>query len=281
MKTTAIRLRRLAPCGLALLLGACEKKGSIVDADVCESTPSEVRLTAFPLPNRTHLSVPINSVFDHSMPTPYCPDGRVVAYTGEVGQGPERRTMASFGCGDLNGFKQAGGSRFHVNGNYTGAGFPEFLFYDGHPAYDFRTSDLCPATLTAPTDICPLPGKVGRVRVWAAEAGTVACSDFDGGGGCPEGPGVVKIRHLNNFHTIYMHLESAAVHTGDAVAAAQDIGVAGGRGNSGPDDFAPHLHFEVRKGTVPVDPYGWEPADGADPYTTAASYWMWCPDRAG
>jgi hypothetical protein len=267
MNTTAIYVRRLAPYGLAMLLGACDQGTVMPD--------TEFRLTAFPLPNRTHSSVGINTVFDHSMPTLYCPDGRVVAFTGETGSGQPIKLLANFGCGDLYGFAQAGGGSFHVNGNYTGIGTPGILYYDGHPGYDFRTSDQCPGTSATPTDLCPLPGKTGRIRVRAAAAGVVACSDFDGHGGCPEGPGVVKIKHQDNYYTIYMHLESAAVQTGDSVAAGQDIGVGGGRGESGPDDFLPHLHFEVRKGTVPVDPYGWEPTDEKDPYTRASSYWMW------
>jgi hypothetical protein len=98
MNTTAIYVRRLAPYGLAMLLGACDQGPSTVMPD------AEFRLTAFPLPNRTHLSVGINSVFDHSMSTPYCPDDRVVAFTGETGNGQQKKILASFGCGDLYGF---------------------------------------------------------------------------------------------------------------------------------------------------------------------------------
>ena len=269
MGMTAIPFRSLAPVALGLLVGAC---------DLGLSASPDFRLTTFPLPNRTHSSITITSVFDHSMSTPYCPDGRVVAYTGETGDEQPTVRLANFGCGDLHAFRREGGGPFVVNGNYRNypiIGGAEILLYDAHPGYDFRTSDLCPGTSTTPTDLCPIPGMVGRVRLQAAADGIVACSDFDGGAGCPEGPGVVKIQHQDDFHTVYMHMESADVVTGDVVVAGQAIGVAGARGPSGPDHFSPHLHFEVRHGTVPVDPYGWEPTDRKDPYTVGSSYWMW------
>ena len=269
MYRTVYRLRGVALGSLVVLLAGC---------DLGQSPSPEFRLTTFPIPGRTYSNITIIAVFDHSMSAPDCPDKRVVAYTGETGQEEKAAGLFNFGCGDLSAFGQPGGAPFTINGNYRNhrdVGLADLLLYDGHPAYDFLTTDLCPGTSTTPSELCPLPGQRGRVRLRAAADGVVACTDFDGGEGCPEGPGVVKIRHREDFHTVYMHLESAEVRTGDRIAAGQSIGVAGARGSNGQNDFFPHLHFEVRQGTIPVDPYGWEPTDRADPYTSAASYWMW------
>ncbi|HEV7678071.1 MAG TPA: M23 family metallopeptidase [Candidatus Dormibacteraeota bacterium] len=50
--------------------------------------------------------------------------------------------------------------------------------------------------------------------------------------------------------TLYAHMESVAVHDGDAVAAGDVVGLAGSTGNS----TGPHLHFEVRRDGIPEDP---------------------------
>ena len=229
---------------------------------------------AFPLPDRTPTTALINSVFDHSMPQQYHPDDVVSAFTGEEGRREFGVSTFSvdFGHGMLQGFKNSDGADFSVNGQYSGGGEPEFLFYDGHPGYDYRTTDQDAS---------------GKIDVLASASGTVVCvslrimdgADMDrveNGGACTEGntQGEIKIDHGNGYSTIYLHLSSAEVHAGDEVVAHEKIGVSGETGSPG----APHLHFEVRKDTsgvlVPVDPYGWA-GEGVDPYTRAINIYLW------
>jgi hypothetical protein len=60
----------------------------------------------------------------------------------------------------------------------------------------------------------------------------------------------VRIQHDNGYLTIYGHLASFSVNTGDTVQAGQVIGLSDNTGNS----TGPHLHFELRHNNVPIDP---------------------------
>jgi murein DD-endopeptidase MepM/ murein hydrolase activator NlpD len=67
----------------------------------------------------------------------------------------------------------------------------------------------------------------------------------------PNGYGLYLIvQHGGGVSTLYGHLESTAVVSGDPVAAGAEIGRVGSTGLS----TGPHLHFEVRRGGRPVDP---------------------------
>ena len=61
---------------------------------------------------------------------------------------------------------------------------------------------------------------------------------------------VVEISHANGFVTRYAHLENTRVSKGQKVVKGQLIGQVGMSGNS----FAPHLHYEIMKDTVRLDP---------------------------
>lgn len=61
---------------------------------------------------------------------------------------------------------------------------------------------------------------------------------------------VVTIDHGNGFITRYAHLENTRVSKGQKVTRDKQIGQVGMSGNS----FAPHLHYEVLKDTLRVDP---------------------------
>lgn len=60
----------------------------------------------------------------------------------------------------------------------------------------------------------------------------------------------VRIEHANGYMTIYGHMQKISVKVGDKVKAGAVIGKSDNTGNS----TGPHLHFELRKGTTPIDP---------------------------
>ena len=60
----------------------------------------------------------------------------------------------------------------------------------------------------------------------------------------------VVIRHGTHLSTIYGHLSHTGVDTGQSVGKGEVIGLSGSTGFS----TGPHLHFEVRRDGVPVDP---------------------------
>lgn len=83
-------------------------------------------------------------------------------------------------------------------------------------------------------------------QVKAAEGGVVAYagSELKGYGN------LVLIRHPNGFVSAYAHNAEIDVKRGDQVKRGQTIAKSGQSGNVG----SPQLHFELRKGSTPVDP---------------------------
>ena len=61
---------------------------------------------------------------------------------------------------------------------------------------------------------------------------------------------VLILEHADGFYSVYGHLSSSLVYKGQYVEVGQAIARTG---NTGISD-GPHLHFEVRNGTFPVDP---------------------------
>ena len=96
-------------------------------------------------------------------------------------------------------------------------------------------------------DIANGPVKVNGKPAVAADGGTViqASTGWNGGYG-----NVVKIQHSNGLITVYAHLQSIKVVKGQQVTRGQTIGLVGNTGRS----FGPHLHFEVIKNGVKVNP---------------------------
>jgi len=91
----------------------------------------------------------------------------------------------------------------------------------------------------------------------AAAVGTITKAGYDG-----TGYGVhVRIQHGSDYLTLYGHLASFCVRIGQHVEAGEVIGHSDNTGNS----TGPHLHFELRKNNVPVDP---EPLLAAVPVAT-------------
>lgn len=79
----------------------------------------------------------------------------------------------------------------------------------------------------------------------AADGGKVISARYEGGYGL-----MIKIDHGANIETIYAHLSKSYVSAGDMVYKGQKIALSGNTGTS----TGPHLHFEVRKIGVPVEP---------------------------
>jgi murein DD-endopeptidase MepM/ murein hydrolase activator NlpD len=61
---------------------------------------------------------------------------------------------------------------------------------------------------------------------------------------------MILLRHDGGFVTAYAHNASLLVKKGDKVKRGQTIARVGATGAV----FGPQLHFEIRKGTQPVDP---------------------------
>ena len=67
----------------------------------------------------------------------------------------------------------------------------------------------------------------------------------------PTGYGLhVVIDHGGGLSSLYGHLDSVVVASGDVVAAGQMIGTVGSTGNA----TGPHLHFEIRRDGIAEDP---------------------------
>ncbi len=82
--------------------------------------------------------------------------------------------------------------------------------------------------------------------VKAAEDGVVAYSgnELKGYGN------LVLVRHANGYVTAYAHASELLVKRGDTIKRGQTIAKSGQSGEVG----SPQLHFEIRKGSTPVDP---------------------------
>jgi murein DD-endopeptidase MepM/ murein hydrolase activator NlpD len=89
--------------------------------------------------------------------------------------------------------------------------------------------------------------------VHAAADGIIARAEYSGGYGR-----MVVIDHGNGMHTWYAHLSKFAVVPGQEIRRGEVLGYSGASGKV----TAPHLHFEVRLGSSPVNPY---------PYLTRSS----------
>ena len=94
-------------------------------------------------------------------------------------------------------------------------------------------------------DIANGPVKVNGKPAVAADGGTVIHAGWYYDYGY-----TVKIQHANGLVTLYAHLQSVKVVKGQQVSRGQTVGLIGSTGNS----TGPHLHFEVIKNGVRVNP---------------------------
>jgi len=81
--------------------------------------------------------------------------------------------------------------------------------------------------------------------VYASRDGVVLFSGFNGGYG-----NLVIIKHSRDYFTLYGHLNKIYVEKGQIVNAGQLIAKSGNTGRT----TGPHLHFEIRKNTKPINP---------------------------
>lgn len=90
-------------------------------------------------------------------------------------------------------------------------------------------------------DIANSPG----IDIWAAARGKVTYSNYKSGHGR-----TIIIDHGNGYKTLYAHNSKLLVDVGDMVEKGQVIAKIGNTGRS----TGPHLHFEVHKNGMPIDP---------------------------
>jgi len=88
----------------------------------------------------------------------------------------------------------------------------------------------------------------------AVPVGTPIKTTMDGrvvhAGWNTQGYGNLVIVENGAYRTYYAHLSSIPVSVGDTVNAGTTIGLSGNTGNS----TGPHLHYEIRKNKVAIDP---------------------------
>lgn len=137
---------------------------------------------------------------------------------------------------------------------YWSVDLRQFINYDGHNGYDFGIS---------------------YAPVLAAAEGTITYAGWNGSSAGDGYGQMVLINHHNGYVTLYGHLSTLAVHTGDTVTAGQEIGISGSTGRSS----GPHLHFSVFHNCQVTDPYGWS-GRGDDPlkaFNGESSQYLWLP----
>ncbi len=85
--------------------------------------------------------------------------------------------------------------------------------------------------------------------VMASKGGLAFCLNV------PTGYGkYVLIYHPDGMITLYGHLSEWVVESGTIVKQGQIIGLVGKTGNANSKFIEPHLHFEIRKNNIPIDP---------------------------
>jgi murein DD-endopeptidase MepM/ murein hydrolase activator NlpD len=92
-----------------------------------------------------------------------------------------------------------------------------------------------------------IPAPTGQAVVSSA-AGIVVSAGYRGGYGL-----AVVVDHGGGLATLYAHLSSVSVGTGQRVSQGDHVGAIGSTGQS----TGPHLHYEVRRNGAPTDPLTW------------------------
>ncbi|MGN1418158.1 MAG: peptidoglycan DD-metalloendopeptidase family protein, partial [Acutalibacteraceae bacterium] len=136
---------------------------------------------------------------------------------------------------------------------YTGSSSSGFIWptigaYTVSSNYGYRSASISGWSFHGGTDIIKAGGGSTGIPVIAAASGTVvvAQSGYSGYGH------TVVIDHGNGLRTRYAHMQAGSirVRVGQTVYQGQQIGNIGSTGNV----TGPHLHFEVLKNGVKVNP---------------------------
>jgi murein DD-endopeptidase MepM/ murein hydrolase activator NlpD len=104
-----------------------------------------------------------------------------------------------------------------------------------------------------------LKARTGQAVV-AAAPGVVLRAGRSGGHGL-----LVEVLHAGGLRTCYSHLSAALVSPGIRVETGSALGLAGSTGRA----TGPHLHFEVWRGSEPVDPLAELPEPDAPLFTSS------------
>lgn len=88
-----------------------------------------------------------------------------------------------------------------------------------------------------------------KAPVYASRSGRVIAAEKNNGMG-----NYVKIEHKEDLVTVYGHLSQIEVNLNQFVRQGKIIGTVGKTGNANHPQILPHLHFEVRKDGVSVNP---------------------------
>ena len=83
-------------------------------------------------------------------------------------------------------------------------------------------------------------------RVGAAGVGVTEFAGWNSGGY----GNLVVVRHRLGYTTWYAHLSTITTFVGEQVTGGTRLGYVGSTGHA----TGPHLHFELRKNAVPMDP---------------------------
>lgn len=169
---------------------------------------------------------------------------------------------------------------------YTGL-YPDYggcVFTGGHPGLDLSGISatlcgqpayaICDGTISAaaaPSGVTPSGSACGNnyrkdYYVWPKHLGNYAIlrcddipnADLDG------------ITYGGTIYTVYAHLSSLSVSSGQSVSKGQQIGLIGSTGNS----TGPHLHFQMEKTTQSVHPGYWTDYGQIAAYTWNPMYFI-------
>ena len=66
----------------------------------------------------------------------------------------------------------------------------------------------------------------------------------------------VELAHSAHLHSLYAHLDTITVNTGEHISQGAMIGTVGKTGNARHRWITPHLHLEVVRDGTPIDPQG-------------------------
>jgi hypothetical protein len=248
----------------------------------------------------------INAVFDHDMKQAYeCSAGgfgAVMPFTNQLANGSP--SSKSYGCGGSRyGYQYTGAGTLLAGYDYNFTQNGSFLYYDGHPGYDYNFgygTPVYPAVDGCVTYLQPAAGVAnpenGHILAIIPQATEPA-------GGCQ------TATDQTGYSIVYMHLSSFYQNQTSmpnyggvlrctssipsvcelnedtevcSTCAQQNEYVTTNRtdpiGYTGNffdtwGGVAPHLHFEVDEirfavsAPIPVDPYGWCGPPSTDPYT--------------